>query len=109
MRSWVVDQSPAILRSMKSEIAELNTHAAIWERVIHFQGQVSPAAARALLKVQFSASDQERMHYLAAKAQNGTLTAKEEAELDTYERLGCLLDILHSKARGALKTPRAAS
>jgi hypothetical protein len=47
------------------------------------------------------------MHHLAAKAQSGTLTAKEAIELDTYERLGCFLDILHSKARRALK--RAAS
>ena len=94
---------------MKREIAKLNTDAAIWERVIQFQGRLSPAAARALLKVQFPASDEERMHHLAAKAQNGALTAKEEAELDTYERLGCLLDILHSKARRALKRPRAAS
>ena len=94
---------------MKSETARLNTDAAIWERVIQFQGQLSIAAARALLKVQFGAEDLERMHYLAAKAQNGTLTEKEGIELDTYERLGCLLDILHSKARRALKRARAGS
>jgi hypothetical protein len=91
---------------MKLE-SKLNTDAAIWERVIQFQGQLPTAAARALLKLQFAADDLERMHHLAAKAQSGTLTAKEAIELDTYERLGCFLDILHSKARRALK--RAAS
>jgi hypothetical protein len=94
---------------MKQQIAKLSVDAAIWERVIQFQGHLSPAAARALLKVQFPASDHERMHHLAAKARSGTLTTKEEAELDAYERLGCFLDILHSKARHALKRPRAGS
>lgn len=85
------------------------TAAAIWERVVAFQGKLSPTAARALLRLQFSEQDQVRMHELSAKARAGTLTAEEDTELDTFERLGCLLDILHSKARQALKRRRAAS
>jgi hypothetical protein len=88
---------------MKAEMLTAGTDAAIWERVIQFEGDLSPTAARALLKVRFSDKDQERMHTLSAKACTGTLTAQEEMESDTYERLGCLLDILHSKARHALK------
>ena len=94
---------------MKAEMTTPSTDCAIWERVIQFEEQLSPPAARALLNVQFSSRDHERMHQLAANARAATLTAKEEAELDIYERLGCVLDILHSKARLALKKPRAAS
>lgn len=64
---------------------------------------LSAVAARALLNVNFAPSDRERMRDLAAKARLGALSAAEEEEIDTYERLACLLDILHSKARQALK------
>jgi hypothetical protein len=76
--------------------------AAIWERAIQFEGELSPTAARALLRVRFSASDLERMRELSAKARTGSLTPQEQQAAETYERLGCLLDILHSKARRAL-------
>ncbi len=47
---------------------------------------------------------------LSKKARAGSLTAQEQAELDTFERLGCLLDIVHSKARQVLKQkPKKAS
>jgi len=87
----------------------LSTDAAIWERVIQFEGELSHAAARALLKVRFSPQGHTRMRELSAKARAGTLTSKEQVEIDTYEHLGCLLDILHSKARRALKKRRTAS
>jgi hypothetical protein len=78
----------------------------VWERVIDFETGPSPAAARALLKLQFSDADRQRMRELAAKARAGSLTPDEERLTDTYERLGCLLDILHSKSRRALKRRR---
>jgi hypothetical protein len=43
------------------------------------------------------------MDELSAKASAGSLTPDEQTELDTLERLSCLLDIVHSKARRALK------
>jgi hypothetical protein len=50
------------------------------------------------------------MDELSAKARAGALTAQEQTVLDTFERLGCLLDIVHSKARQALKSkPKKAS
>jgi hypothetical protein len=82
----------------------------IWQRVIQFKGELSPGAARALLQFQFSNRDHARMQELSAKVRSGSLRAQEQAELDTFECLGCLLDIIHSKARGALKKrPKRAS
>jgi hypothetical protein len=80
----------------------------IWQR-IELEGALSPAGARALLKVRFSDTDVERMQALSAKARAGALAASEEVEMDAYERLGCLLDILRSKARRALKKKTPAS
>jgi hypothetical protein len=78
--------------------------------VIQFAGKLSPAAARALLQFGFSERDHARMAELSTKARAGTLTPSEQEELDTFERLGCVLDILHSQARQALKKkPQRAS
>jgi hypothetical protein len=78
--------------------------------MIEFKHALSPTAARAFLKVEFSDRDHARMETLSTKAGTGTLTPSEQDELDTFERLGCVLDILHSKARQALKKkPQRAS
>ena len=75
-----------------------------------FEGKLSPIAARALLRLRFSDGDHRVMNELSTKARAGTLTPKEQIKLDTFERLGCLLDVIHSKARQALKKkPRRAS
>jgi hypothetical protein len=76
---------------------------------IQFEGELSPAAARALIKFGFSSQDRDRMRELSAKARAGTLNPQEQFQMDTYERLGCLLDILHSKARRVLNKPRTAN
>lgn len=81
--------------------------AAIWERVLQLNEDPTPTAARALLKLQFSPDDVRRMHELSAKTRAGSLTGEEREEIDTFERLGCLLDILHSRARRVLnRRPR---
>jgi hypothetical protein len=64
---------------------------------------LSAAAAKGLLTLGFSAADKDRMHTLAAKAREGTLTADEQTEVEAYSRVGSLLGILKSKARRALK------
>ncbi|HYV34192.1 MAG TPA: hypothetical protein VE988_00725 [Gemmataceae bacterium] len=95
---------------MKTDALSADQSAAIWQRIIQFPGELSPSAARALLKLQFAESDHALMEKLSSKARAGTLTAHEQNALDTFERLGCLLDILHSKARQALKKkPKKAS
>ncbi len=82
------------------------TAAKTWARVLRFEKELAPAAARALLEIQFSKGDRDRMDELSAKARDGALTQRETAEIETYEQLGCVLDILHSQARRALKRRR---
>lgn len=80
-----------------------NNEADILERIIvPAQPCLSPDAARSILSLSFSQMDRERMHELAEIAQAGTLSPDEQAELDSYERVGSLLGILQSKARISL-------
>ncbi len=44
-----------------------------------------------------------RVNALAAKARAGTLTAEERIELDDYERITALLEIMQSKAKISLQ------
>jgi hypothetical protein len=95
---------------MKTKSPASAGKAAIWQRVIQFKGELSPAAARALLQFGFSEHDQARMEELSKRARAGTLTPSEQVDLDTFERLGSVLDIVHSRARQALKRkPQRAS
>jgi hypothetical protein len=63
---------------------------------------LSVDAAKAILKVNFEPADHDRMRELSEKARNGTLTSSEQVELNDYERVGHLLDLMHSKARRSL-------
>jgi hypothetical protein len=95
---------------MKTKPSASTTSVALWQRVVQFSGNLSSAAARALLKFGFSEHDHARMEELATEARTGTLDSSEQTELETFERLGCLLDIVHSQARKALKKkPKRAS
>jgi hypothetical protein len=76
---------------------------AILGRVLSNGKGFPPALARQLLKLGFSDEDKIRMHDLAVRNQSGSLAAKELQELRSYANAGCLLGILHSKARQALK------
>ena len=76
---------------------------------IRLEGDLSPTQARALLKLHFSEPDLARMRELSAKARAGTLSAEEESRIDAYERLGCVLDMLHSKARRVLRQRKSVS
>lgn len=64
---------------------------------------LSAQGAREILTLTFSDEDRQRMDELAAKAQAGSLSAAEQDECRTYEQIGHLLSLLHSKARSALK------
>jgi hypothetical protein len=80
-----------------------NLDPSIWDRVMEFEKELSPTAARALLQIRFCSHEHDHMSALLKKARAGRLTAREEKEMDTYELIGSVLGILHSKARQALK------
>lgn len=81
-----------------------NSEVAILDRVIQPKnGSLPLAAARAWLQLNFVEQDRTRMHILAVKAQEGTLTRQEQDELNCYRRIGRLLDLMHSKARRSLR------
>jgi hypothetical protein len=64
---------------------------------------LSPEAAQSILKLAFDEQDRARMHQLAVQAQRGELNAEELGELESYRRIGRLVDLMHSKARRSLK------
>jgi hypothetical protein len=81
-----------------------SSEAAIVGRLIKpDHGDFSPEAARELLSLQFGDEDQARMRELSLKAQDGTLSAPEQAEVENYRRVGYWLGILWSRARLSLK------
>jgi hypothetical protein len=86
----------------RSEIA--NNEITILERIIMADPEeLNLESARHVLTLGFSVTDKSRMHKLAAKNRSGTLSADEEAELESYRRVGALLSTLKSKARRILK------
>ncbi len=104
------DALNATMTTMKTAVLPATTEAAIWARVIHPNGELTPAVARAILQLEFSEDDQERMHELSQKAQEGALTPEEQFEIDNFERVGNMLAIWKSQARKLLKrVPRRRS
>src|SRR5262245_35088776 len=88
------------MRTTHTEIAE----SAIWSRLLGpGTPALSPAAARAILEIDFPQADKDRMHELAAKARKGRLTTEEQGEVDSYGRIGSFLSTMKSKARVALR------
>jgi hypothetical protein len=82
------------------------TEGAIWSRLLQPGSKtLSVEAARSLLRLEFAPEDKERMRALAAKARDGSLTATEQEEIRSYERVGNLLALMKSKARLRLKRP----
>jgi hypothetical protein len=104
------DAVNATITTMKTATLPPTTEAAIWARVIHPNGVLTLAVARAILQLEFSDDDQERMHELSQKAQEGALTPEEQFEIDNFERVGNLLAIWKSQSRKLLKrVPRRRS
>lgn len=64
---------------------------------------LSPEAAQAILRLDFSAADRERMNELAARSREGRVSPAEEQELNNFIRVGQILGILRSKARRSLQ------
>ena len=87
-------------------MATATNEAAIWESVIHPNGELRRRdVARSILRLSFTPDERARMHEPAVRNQDGTLTTEEESELDHYNRVGSLLSIMKAKARKLLKDP----
>jgi hypothetical protein len=67
------------------------------------QESMSEELARAVVALEFPASDHARVEELSKKARQGSLTSEEESELDWYLNVNSFLSILKAKARAALK------
>lgn len=75
----------------------------ILARVLGSDGGSMPAdLARYLIDLGFSDRDKARMHDLALRNQDDTLSAAEKDELFAYGKAGDLLAILKSRARRTL-------
>lgn len=95
---------------MSAAAEPVPSEAEILSRVIRpDRGTWSREAAESVLQLDFPASDLERMNTLAAKAREGSLSASEEAELESYRHAGRLLELLQTKARLSLKQLRPAN
>ena len=112
---YVIDTSVDIKIYVKVRNMQLspndNCDAAILMRVLHAErDDLSATAARAFLKLGFDAEDRDRMHELAVKNQSDDLSARERRELESYLRVGRLLDLLSARAHRSLaKRKRARS
>src|SRR4051794_15554848 len=76
------------------------TEGVIWSRLLQPETTgLSLEAAKSILRLEFAPEDKDRMHELAAKARNGSLTPAEQDETRNYERVGNLLALMKSNAR----------
>jgi uncharacterized protein YnzC (UPF0291/DUF896 family) len=69
----------------------------------------SRRAAEGLLSIRFMPQDVARMNELAELARERPLTPDERQEMESYNRIGHFLALIHSKARLALKTAEGAA
>jgi hypothetical protein len=82
---------------------------AILERVIDpKRGDFPPELARRILQFDFPTSDHARYAELSAKAQDGSLTEQERAELEDYLNVSDFLTIIKAKAEASLRQNSAA-
>jgi hypothetical protein len=80
------------------------TEAEIFSRIFEPEKpNLSAAAARSILRLDFRPDDRARMNHLADKARQGRLSGKENRELDKFIHVGQLLAIMQSKARRSLR------
>lgn len=63
-----------------------------------------PAAAQAILGLDFDETDRKRMASLLEKAKQGGLSTEEAEALENYRHIGKLLELMKSRARHSLTT-----
>jgi len=78
-------------------------HADVLKKVFDLSGHgMTRPLAESILALDFPEADAARISELNAKANEGTLTDEEEAELEAYINVSDLLAYSHSKARQTL-------
>jgi hypothetical protein len=87
---------------LENETSEAAIFARLWDSPEH---GLTKQLARHVLRLSFSGQDLQRMHQLAIKNKEGTLSDDERLLLDNYVHVGDLIAILQSKARKLLKQP----
>jgi hypothetical protein len=81
-------------------------HADVLQRVFDLSGHgMTRPLAESILALDFPEGDAARVEELNARANEGTLTEEEEAELEAYVNIGDLLAYWQSKARQTLQQP----
>ncbi len=87
-----------------SATQESNSPASILSRV-HFPdaADLSAAEARFILQIGFSEDDRATIHNLLVKNREGGISPAEKEDLNNFLSVSYFFDILHSKARLALK------
>lgn len=91
---------------MKAPLAAESTEITIFGRIIN-RAPLSQDMAQHFLSLAFDEEDSQRMEDLLTRNQDGKLTNSEKAELIGFSKAACLLGILHSKARKALKPSKS--
>ena len=80
------------------------TEVDIWQRVISpGNDSWNATVAKSVLDFKLPDQDIQRMNELAQKAQTGNLSPSENSEAHTYDRIGLLIELMHSKARLSLR------
>ncbi len=85
------------MNMLKPKIGALNL-----QKATQFKGKLSPTAARALLKLEMSSEVEEHMRQLLKKGKLGTLTTEEHEQMNAYEHMACVIDMLHARAKSTL-------
>ncbi len=81
-------------------------HAELLRRVFDLPGRgMTRPLAESILALDFPEGDAAQIDQLNSKANEGTLTDEEEAELEAYVNISDLLAYWQSKARQALQQP----
>ena len=84
--------------------------ASIFERIIRpTDGTLSAELAAYLLELDFPPADHSRYEFLSIRAQEGSLTEDERAELDDLLTASEVLAIFQSKARMSLRRQNPAA
>ncbi len=88
----------------------MSLHPDLFERIIEPQrGGFSEEHARYVLSLDFTPEEHTRYAELARKAQDGSLSPDEQAQIDDFLAVNAVLSVLQSKARVSLTQHNSAA